>query len=173
MVDYVPGIRSINTRDFISYLHDTELEIIHDIIFQAFDAVKSADFILCITVEELEAETISALRQRQPFYAIDQITNRKLVVDDWRVGINLCEGEHINKKEVAEKIEFVMNEKKSAEWRKEIEKVRCTLEKAVTVNGSSERNFDGFVERVTKFLGEALSTATQQLMQEQLIMYLV
>ncbi|KAL1549410.1 UDP-glycosyltransferase 86A1-like [Salvia divinorum] len=285
MVDYVPGIYSINTKDFMSYLHDTEFEALHETIFRAFDAVKSADFVLCNTVEELEPDTISALHQKQPFYAIgplfssdfavpnsllsqvssadwlnskppgsvlyvsfgslattdksvileiagglllsqvnfiwvvrpgmvdsggggvmpegfedmtrkrglvvpwcsqnevlrnpaiggflthcgwnsilesvwcgvpmvcyplftDQITNRKLVVDDWRVGVNMCEGEHINKEEVAEKIEFVMNEKRSAELRKEIEKVRCTLEKAVTVNGSSDRNFDGFVEQV-------------------------
>ncbi|XP_047958446.1 UDP-glycosyltransferase 86A1-like [Salvia hispanica] len=284
-VDYVPGIRSINTRDFMSYFHDTELEVLHEYIFRAFDVVKTADFVLCNTVEELERDTISALQQRQPFYAIgplflpdfaisnslmpeassgdwlnskapgsvlyvsfgslattdrsvileiagglllsgvnfiwvvrpgmvesggggvlpegfedmtrdrglvvpwcsqnevlrspaiggflthcgwnsilesvwcgvpmicyplftDQITNRKLVVDDWRVGINLCEGEHISKEEVAEKIEFVLSEKKSAELRKEIEKVRCTLENAVNVNGSSERNFDCFVEQV-------------------------
>ncbi|KAG6427441.1 hypothetical protein SASPL_111688 [Salvia splendens] len=284
-VDYVPGIRSINTRDFMSYFHDTELEVLHEYIFQAFDVVKTADFVLCNTVEELEAETISALRKKQPFYAIgplfppdfavsnslmpeassgewlnskppgsvlyvsfgslatidrrvileiaggllvsgvnfvwvvrpgmvesggggvlpegfedvtrdrgvvvpwcsqkevlcsraiggflthcgwnsilesvwcgvpmicyplftDQITNRKVVVDDWRVGINLCEGEHINKEEVAEKIEFVLSEKRSEELRKEIEKVRSTLEDAVTVNGSSERNFDGFVQQV-------------------------
>ncbi|XP_057779193.1 UDP-glycosyltransferase 86A1-like [Salvia miltiorrhiza] len=293
MVDYVPGVDSINTKDFMSYLHDTELEVIHDVIFRAFDAVKSADFILCNTVEELEADTISALQQKQPFYAIgplfpadfatksiarslmpeansadwlnsrpprsvlyvsfgslaktdrnviaqvagglllsgvnfiwvvrpgmvdsgggggggvlpegfedmtrkrglmvpwcsqnevlsnpaiggflthcgwnsilesvwcgvpiicyplftDQITNRKLVVDDWKVGINLCEGEGIiNKEEVAEKIEFVMSEKRSEEMRQQMEKVRRTLENATSVDGSSERNFDRFVEDVS------------------------
>ncbi|XP_057779189.1 UDP-glycosyltransferase 86A1-like [Salvia miltiorrhiza] len=285
MVDYVPGVDSINTKDFMSYLHDTELEVIHDVIFRAFDAVKSADFILCNTVEELEADTISALQQKQPFYAIgplfpannsiakslmpeadsadwlnsrppgsvlyvsfgslattdrsviheiagglllsevnfmwvirpgmvnsgggvlpegfedttrkrglmvpwcsqnevlrnpaiggflthcgwnsilesvwcgvpmicyplftDQITNRKLVVDDWKVGINLCEGEGIiNKEEVAEKIEFVMSEERSEELRQQMEKVRRTLENATSVDGSSNRNFDGFVEDV-------------------------
>nr|QNV69593.1 glycosyltransferase [Mentha x piperita] len=290
IVDYVPGIDSINTKDFMSYLHDTELTVVHDVIFRAFAAVRSADFILCNSVEELEAEVTSALCQKLPFYSVgpifpadfakksiaksllpeadsadwlnsrppksvlyvsfgslattdkkpiveiagglllsevsfiwvmrpgmvdsggggvlpegfedrtrnrgmvvpwcsqnevlqnpaiggflthcgwnsvlesvwctvpmicyplvtDQITNWKLGGDDWRVGINLCDGESINKEEVAEKIEYVMSEKRSEGLREEVQKVRRTLENAISMDGSSEHNFDRFVEDVTQ-----------------------
>ncbi|KAG8376584.1 hypothetical protein BUALT_Bualt09G0078800 [Buddleja alternifolia] len=287
-VDYVPGIKSINTKDFMSYFQDSELHLIHKVIFRAFDLVKEADFILCNTVQELESETISALQQKQPFYAIgplfephfannsvarsllpesncadwlnskpdgsvlyvsfgslaktdknviieiagglllsevnfiwvlrpgivesvnellpdgfldsvkdrglivpwcsqiqiltnqaiggflthcgwnsvlesiwcgvpmicyplftDQITNRKLVVDDWRVGMNLCDGESITKEEVAEKIGSLMSGERADELRQEIGKVRKTLEIALAKDGSSDKNFDCFVQDVT------------------------
>ncbi|EYU34477.1 hypothetical protein ABFS82_10G094000 [Erythranthe guttata] len=286
-VGYVPGVESINTKDFMSYFDYSEMEMIHTVIFGAFDAVKKADFVLCNTVQELEEEAISALQQKQRFYAVgplfpakfsvagsllpesdctewlkskpfrsvlyvsfgslattdknvileiagglllcgvsfiwvlrpgivadsggggilppgfeestrdrglivpwctqnlvlsdpaiggfvthcgwnsilesvwcnvpmscyplftDQITNRKLVVDDWRVGINLCDGDSITKEEVAEKIGILMSGEKSDELRHEIKKVRKTLQNAVTDNyGSSEKNFDCFVRDV-------------------------
>ncbi|KAM3282616.1 hypothetical protein P3S67_026261 [Capsicum chacoense] len=34
----------------------------------------------------------------------DQLTNRKLVVDDWRIGVNLCTGRLIRRELVAENI---------------------------------------------------------------------
>ncbi|KAK6147038.1 hypothetical protein DH2020_017950 [Rehmannia glutinosa] len=289
IVDYVPGIPSINTKDFMSYFQDSDLQLLHKIIFRAFDVVKSADFILCNTVHELEIAIISALQQKQPFYSIgplfpadfsktaiarsllpesnsdewlnskspgsvlyvsfgslakidkkvifeiagglllsevdfiwvirpgivdfenggilpegfedrtrdrgliipwcaqnqvllnpaiggflthcgwnsvlesiwcgvpmicyplftDQLTNRKLVVDDWRVGLNLCDGEFITGDEVKEKIGILMSGKRSDELRKEIGKVRKILENALTKDGSSERNFDCFVQDVS------------------------
>lgn len=289
-VNYVPGIPSINTRDFMSFLHDSDLKLLHNIMFKAFEEVRSAELILCNTVEELEAEAISALQEQGPFYAIgplfpdnfsespiprsllresdstewlnsrpngsvlyvsfgsiakidksviaeiagglitsgvnfiwvlrpgivesanddgllpkgfedgmrerglivpwcnqnevllnpaiggflthcgwnsvlesmwcgvpmiayplftDQITNRKLVVDDWRVGINLCDGKCITKNEVAEKIRVLMGSKG---LKREAEKLRNILRKAVTKGGSSERNFDRFVEDVSSKL---------------------
>ncbi|KAH6762323.1 UDP-Glycosyltransferase superfamily protein [Perilla frutescens var. hirtella] len=292
IVNYLPGIESINTKDFMSYLHDTKLGVLHDIMFGAFDDVKTADFILCNTVQDVEADTISALQQKHPFYAIgplfpadsannsiaksllpesssadwlnsrppgsvlyvsfgslaktdkkvileiagglllsgvnfiwvlrpgmvdsitgdggvlpegfedgtrergmvvpwcsqnevlrnpaiggflthcgwnsilesiwsgvpmicyplftDQITNRKLVVDDWRVGINLCDGESMSKEEVAEKIEVLMSGKRSQELRQEIQKVRTTFQNAISVGGSSDQNFDRFVLDVSQ-----------------------
>ncbi|KAL2250649.1 UNVERIFIED_CONTAM: UDP-glycosyltransferase 86A1 [Sesamum indicum] len=287
-VDYLPGIQSINTKDFMSYLQDSELTLLHKLIFQAFDTVKSADFILCNTVQELETEAISALKEKQPFYAIgplflgdlkknpvarsllpesnctewlnsrpagsvlyvsfgslaktdknvileiaggillsqvnfiwvlrpgmvdsegggilpegfedrtrdrglivpwctqnqvlmnpatggflthcgwnsivesiwacvpmicyplftDQITNRKLVVDDWKVGINLCDGASLTREEVAENIGVLMSGKRADELRQETKKVRETLQNALTEDGSSEKNFNCFVEDV-------------------------
>ncbi|KAL6574864.1 hypothetical protein OROMI_012149 [Orobanche minor] len=287
-VDYIPGIPSVNTKDFMSYLQDSELTLLHKVVFRALDAVKSADFIICNTVQELEQETISALQQKQPFYAIgpvfpagflentiprsllpqfnpadwlnsrspgsvlyvsfgslakidtnvifeiagglllsevnfiwvlrpgivgsergeilpdgfedsvrdrgliikwcdqnqvlsnpaiggflthcgwnsvlesiwcgvpmicyplftDQITNRKLVVDDWRIGINLCEGGFITREEVAEKIRILMSGEMSYELRKEIGNVREIVQNASTKSGSSEKNFDRFIRDV-------------------------
>ncbi|KAK6140239.1 hypothetical protein DH2020_026037 [Rehmannia glutinosa] len=39
----------------------------------------------------------------------DQPTNRKLVVDDWKVGISLCDGVSLNREEVAKKIKKLMS----------------------------------------------------------------
>ncbi|KAL0347166.1 UNVERIFIED_CONTAM: UDP-glycosyltransferase 86A1 [Sesamum calycinum] len=78
----------------------------------------------------------------------DQITNRKLVVDDWKVGIDLCDGASVTREEVAEKIGALMSGKRADELRQEIKKVRETLQNALMEDGSSEKNFDSFVEDV-------------------------
>ncbi|CAK9155275.1 unnamed protein product [Ilex paraguariensis] len=74
-IDYIPGVKAIEPKDLMSYLQDTDLSsVIHWIIFRAFEEeVKKADFVLCNTVQELEAETIASLQQRQPFYAVGPI----------------------------------------------------------------------------------------------------
>ncbi|XP_059669453.1 UDP-glycosyltransferase 86A1-like [Cornus florida] len=73
-IDYIPGVESIQPTDLMSYLQDTDTSTtFHQIIFKAFDGVKRADFILCNTVHELESETILALNQKQPTFAIGPI----------------------------------------------------------------------------------------------------
>lgn len=76
----------------------------------------------------------------------DQFTNRKLVVDDWRIGINLCDRASITQEEVQEKIKYLMSGKSSEELRNAIKKVSRTLENALTSDGSSEKNFTLFIE---------------------------
>ncbi|GMH28761.1 hypothetical protein Nepgr_030604 [Nepenthes gracilis] len=75
-IDYIPGVRAVEPTDLMSYLQpsckDTS-SICHRIIDKAFDDVKRADFIIINTVRELEEETISALHQTQPTYAIGPI----------------------------------------------------------------------------------------------------
>ncbi|XP_071734731.1 UDP-glycosyltransferase 86A1 [Rutidosis leptorrhynchoides] len=78
----------------------------------------------------------------------DQFTNRKLVVDDWKIGLNLCEGSLVLRDEVARKVKDLVMDEKSNEMRIEIMKVKRTLEDAVAVGGSSQRNFDQFVSEV-------------------------
>ncbi|KAL3628503.1 hypothetical protein CASFOL_027549 [Castilleja foliolosa] len=78
----------------------------------------------------------------------DQFTNRKLVVDDWKIGINLCDGPSITRDEVEEKIKFVMTEKTSKELRNEMKEVTRKMENALTGDGSSEINFKLFIEDV-------------------------
>ncbi|KAL2533636.1 UDP-glycosyltransferase 86A1 [Abeliophyllum distichum] len=283
-ITYIPGIQSISTKDFMSYLQGSESTIIHTIMFAAFEEVKNADFILCNTVQELEAEAVSALNENQPFYAVgpvfptdfsestvarsllpesdstewlktkspgsvlyvsfgslakidehvilevaeglllsevnflwvlrpgtvscdddeiltvgyknrikdqglivpwckqnlvlsnpaiggflthcgwnsilesiwcgvpmicyplftDQITNRKLVVDDWKIGINLCGGISVSREEVAEKIKILMGGGKSDGLKEEMKSVRNMMQNAL--DGSSERNFDQFLK---------------------------
>ena len=76
----------------------------------------------------------------------DQFTNRKLVVDDWKIGINLNNRRLITKEEVSENINRLMSGKLGDENRKAISQVRNTLENALTPNGSSERNLDQFIK---------------------------
>lgn len=74
VVDYIPGVTSIKPMDMMSYLQATDIStVVHRIIYKAFEDVKRAEFIVCNTVYELEPRTISALQQKQPFYAIGPI----------------------------------------------------------------------------------------------------
>ena len=41
----------------------------------------------------------------------DQFTNKKLVVDDWKIGLNLSDKKQVKQDEVAEKIHCVMGGK--------------------------------------------------------------
>ncbi|KAK6147043.1 hypothetical protein DH2020_017955 [Rehmannia glutinosa] len=82
--------------------------------------------------------------------AYDQITNTKLVVDDWKIGIRLCDhGTSVDRKVVAEKIKSFMSEKR---LREEAEKVKETYHNALKSDGSSERNFDQFINDLKKKL---------------------
>ncbi|CAN4126323.1 unnamed protein product [Withania somnifera] len=81
----------------------------------------------------------------------DQLTNRKLVVDDWRIGVNLCTGRSIKREVVAENIGKIMS--KSDELKKNIEKTKMILENALCDEGSSEKNLNQFIEDMkNKFL---------------------
>ncbi|KAE9455706.1 hypothetical protein C3L33_12393, partial [Rhododendron williamsianum] len=73
-IDYIPGVGSIKPTDLMSYLQDADIgTVVHRIIPKAFAEVKKADIIICNTVQELEPETISALHQKQPTYAIGPV----------------------------------------------------------------------------------------------------
>lgn len=79
-----------------------------------------------------------------PFF-VDQPTNGKLVVEDWKIGINLCDGGQVTRDEVVRKIDILMRGRTSIELREEIKKVSKTLRNALDTDGSSHRNFDQFV----------------------------
>ncbi|GKC10652.1 UDP-glycosyltransferase 86A1-like protein [Tanacetum coccineum] len=74
----------------------------------------------------------------------DQFTNSKLVVDDWKIGINLCEGNLAVREEVSKKVTNLMMGEKSNKLRVEINKVKRTLNDSLAMGGSSQRNFDEF-----------------------------
>ncbi|KAK6147040.1 hypothetical protein DH2020_017952 [Rehmannia glutinosa] len=76
----------------------------------------------------------------------DQPTNRKLVVDDWKVGINLCDGVSLNREEVAQKIKKLMSGETSDVIRNEMKNIRSVTHNALAKDGSSERNFDQFIK---------------------------
>ncbi|GAA0149833.1 hypothetical protein Leryth_009697 [Lithospermum erythrorhizon] len=80
-----------------------------------------------------------------PFFG-DQLTNRKLVVDDLKIGINLCDGEVITREEVAEKIKHLMTEKSCDGLFKEVQQVKKILVDAMSENGSSQENIQLFIK---------------------------
>ncbi|KAL0366572.1 UNVERIFIED_CONTAM: UDP-glycosyltransferase 86A1 [Sesamum radiatum] len=79
-------------------------------------------------------------------FKVDQPTNRKLVVDDWKVGIDLCDGGRVTSEGVARKIDILMRGKSSLDLREEMKKVSKMLRNALETDGSSQRNFDQFVD---------------------------
>ncbi|KAL8526090.1 hypothetical protein ACS0TY_015347 [Phlomoides rotata] len=83
----------------------------------------------------------------------DQPTNRKLVVDDWKIGISLCDGTSVDRNEVAEKIKNFMSEAAaSRRMRQEAENVKKRLQNALEIDGSSKINFDRFINDLEKKL---------------------
>ncbi|KAK9724015.1 hypothetical protein RND81_05G041600 [Saponaria officinalis] len=78
----------------------------------------------------------------------DQFTNRKLVVDDLKIGINLCDDEVVSKVKVTKNINRLMRENLAEDLRAEIKKVKNILANAWCENGSSQRNFNEFVRIV-------------------------
>ncbi|KAK6147025.1 hypothetical protein DH2020_017937 [Rehmannia glutinosa] len=78
--------------------------------------------------------------------AYDQPTNRKLVVDNWKIGIDLCDrGISIDRKEVAKKIRDFISGPSSEVLKQEVKNVNAILQNAMDDNGSSEDNFDQFI----------------------------
>ncbi|XP_073062877.1 UDP-glycosyltransferase 86A1-like [Primulina eburnea] len=73
-INYIPGVGSISTRDLMPYLKEDEsAKFVQKVISQAFNEVKKADFILFNTIQELETETLSALNQKLPTYAVGPV----------------------------------------------------------------------------------------------------
>ncbi|KAK3442347.1 hypothetical protein EUGRSUZ_B02537 [Eucalyptus grandis] len=73
-IDYIPGVPPLQPKDMTSYLQESDTSsTCHQIIFNGFQDVKAADFILCNTVQELEPGTVAALQEQKPFYSIGPV----------------------------------------------------------------------------------------------------
>ncbi|XP_011094735.1 UDP-glycosyltransferase 86A1-like [Sesamum indicum] len=198
-VNYVPGVKSISTRDltgmsvsFGSFVH-TSRQVIEEIAYGLLlsevhfiwvvregilsssdtkimpdgyeDEVKDKGLIIPwsnqIRVLSNPAvggflthngwnSTIESLWCGVPMicypFLFDQPTNRKLVVNDWKCGISLCDGTSVDRKEVAEKIKSFMSGAPSKRFRQEANKVKTILHHALEVDGSSEKNFNQFIK---------------------------
>ncbi|XP_021610013.1 UDP-glycosyltransferase 86A2 [Manihot esculenta] len=73
-VNYIPGVKTIQPKDLVSYLQETDAtSVCHQIHKNCFNDTKNSDFVLCNTVQELESDTISALQAKIQFYAIGPI----------------------------------------------------------------------------------------------------
>ncbi|KZV26176.1 hypothetical protein F511_06343 [Dorcoceras hygrometricum] len=72
-ITYVPGVDPIGTKDLMSFLQEKEITVVHRFVFQAYEQIGNADFILLNTVQELEPKTVQALNQILPTYAIGPV----------------------------------------------------------------------------------------------------
>ncbi|XP_057779184.1 UDP-glycosyltransferase 86A1-like [Salvia miltiorrhiza] len=82
----------------------------------------------------------------------DQPTNRKLVVNDWEIGIDLGDAATLDREGVAEKIRILMSGDASERFRREAGKVKQMVRDAVEADGSSVNNFHRFVIDLDKKL---------------------
>lgn len=73
----------------------------------------------------------------------DQFTNRKLIVDDWKIGCNLCEEKPVKREEVLQKIKALIGGSMGYELNDKIKDIKRLLE---ITKGSSEKNVDNFIE---------------------------
>ncbi|XP_011620495.1 UDP-glycosyltransferase 86A2 [Amborella trichopoda] len=78
----------------------------------------------------------------------DQFTNRKLIVDDWGVGLDLMR--KLRREEVKENMERVFGEEG---FRERVREVRGVLARAIGEEGSSQANLDKFVVDLKRKLG--------------------
>ncbi|KZV26052.1 hypothetical protein F511_13930 [Dorcoceras hygrometricum] len=76
----------------------------------------------------------------------DQPTNRKLVVEHLKIGINLSDGRSINREQVAEKIKDLMSGSVSKGLRNRADKVKKIMHNALDIGGTSARNLDKFIQ---------------------------
>lgn len=82
-----------------------------------------------------------------PLYT-DQFTNRKLVVDDWKVGLNLSNGKKVTKEEVSNNINHLMDAKSGDGYRNSVKEMKKYMENALQSSGSSEKNMAQFINDV-------------------------
>lgn len=83
----------------------------------------------------------------------DQPTNRKLVVEDWGIGVELGDAAAVDREGVVEKIRVLMSGGDDSErLRREARKVKKMVRDAVGADGSSITNFNQFITDLEKKL---------------------
>ncbi|KAL8146378.1 UDP-glycosyltransferase 86A2-like [Apium graveolens] len=98
-----------------------------------------------------------------PLYT-DQFTNRKLVVDDWKIGINLSDRRIVTSVEVSEKVNRLMDGKSSSKLRDSIKHLKQILASALESDGSSEKNVERFKSHVNAMILQKSKTIIENKM---------
>uniref|UniRef100_A0A7N0RCN2 Glycosyltransferase n=1 Tax=Kalanchoe fedtschenkoi TaxID=63787 RepID=A0A7N0RCN2_KALFE len=78
----------------------------------------------------------------------DQFTNRKLVVDDWKIGMNLLDRKYVVREHVCEKIKCLMGKASGELYRNNAAELSKLMEGVWSSGGSSDKNMNRFVKDV-------------------------
>ncbi|CAM8888983.1 unnamed protein product [Rhodiola kirilowii] len=82
----------------------------------------------------------------------DQPSNRKLVVDDWRIGVNLSGAEEeVSREEVSMKVRNLISGELGNELRVQIQKYKKLMENGIMEGGSSHSNWNKFIHDIQIF----------------------
>nr|XP_009398946.1 PREDICTED: UDP-glycosyltransferase 86A2-like [Musa acuminata subsp. malaccensis] len=84
----------------------------------------------------------------------DQPTNRKMVVEDLRIGIDVGSIGEVSRAEVSRRIDSLMGGGVGGALRKEMEEAQRAVKSAVTPTGSSSKNMEQFTVDLLKHLSE-------------------
>ncbi|XP_056688240.1 UDP-glycosyltransferase 86A1 [Spinacia oleracea] len=79
----------------------------------------------------------------------DQFTNRKLIVNDWKIGHNLCEEKPVKREEVTRKVKDLIGGSMGFELKNNIKEIKRVLENAMRARGSSKQNVENFIEKLS------------------------
>lgn len=77
------------------------------------------------------------------------------MVRDWRIGLDGGGIDRADRGEVARRIQVLMKGEEGEMVRVEIKKVKARLEKAVEPDGSSQKNFNRFIDDLIAHLAKA------------------
>uniref|UniRef100_A0A2P2JTY1 Glycosyltransferase n=1 Tax=Rhizophora mucronata TaxID=61149 RepID=A0A2P2JTY1_RHIMU len=92
----------------------------------------------------------------------DQVTNSKYLVDVFEVGVRLSRGEAQNKLITCDEVEKCLLEvtvgTRAAEMKQNVLKWKAAAEAAMAEGGSSDRNFEAFVDDMKRRIAEVNST---------------
>ncbi|RAL42781.1 hypothetical protein DM860_009288 [Cuscuta australis] len=74
VIDYIPGVEAIKTRDIPSHLQDSEpWTLMNTYVFKSLQDAIKADIIVSNTVFELESSAIAALQRKKLFYPVGPV----------------------------------------------------------------------------------------------------
>ena len=71
IINYIPGVSALKITDLPSYFQELDVSSrTHEILYEAFQSVRGADWIISNTVEDLEIRTIAELQLGKPFWSV-------------------------------------------------------------------------------------------------------
>ncbi|KAF2292175.1 hypothetical protein GH714_014778 [Hevea brasiliensis] len=127
---------------FGSYAHVTKNDLVE---IASGLSLSKVSFVLVLRPDVVSSDDADPL----PVGFKEEVADRALlylVVDDWKIGINLSNKKVISKEEVSDNINRLMSGESKDEFKNSIKEIKKTLESAVSPSGSSEKNMLQFIK---------------------------
>eukprot|EP00253_Pinus_taeda_P007303 PITA_07303 len=71
LINYMPGVSGLKITDLPSYFQELDVSSkVHKLLYEGFQSVRGADWIIANTVEDLESRTIAELQSKKPFWSV-------------------------------------------------------------------------------------------------------